>query len=383
MNDDLTTQLSRELHEQVDGWQGAPLTLDSVRGRAHAIRRTRRVAAAGAAALAVAAIAVPTALLGTGAERTTPDPVAPPTVVETATTGDPVLGQPYLTGGRLVLTDGSVRELPQAYENAVVLGDTVLGLRTDDTGMLLLEELDGDGAVVETTQVDSGITYNADESAIAYVTDGELVARWDGGQASFGEQPGTTPVRLVGGPDCTEGVNTCTVYFNTERGDPAVAVNHGAVNDVAGDPVAVTDVAADGRVAMVTGVDELPEPGSCSAVLDQSAGDRVHASCDYTFGRFSPDGSLLSATHPYQDGFGDGWHAILDAETGEELARYEAAGGITRSVWEDDDHLLITSWEDGEWRVTRLGADGRTEVVLDPRKGKDHEPTYAVLGATF
>jgi hypothetical protein len=383
MNDDLTRQLSRELHEQVDGWHGAPLTLDSVRGRAHAIRRTRRLAAAGAAALAVAAIAVPTALLGTGAERTTPDPAAPPTGVETATTGDPVLGRPYLTGERLVLTDGSVRELPRAYQSAVVLGDTALGLRTADDGVLLLEELDDEGAVVETTEIDSGVTYNADESAIAYVTDGELVARWEGGQASFGEQPGATPVRLVGGPDCTEGVNTCTIYFNTERGGSAVAVNHGAVNGVAGDPVAVTDVAEDGRVAMITAVNELPEPGSCSAVFDPASGERVHDTCDHTFGRFSPDGSLLSATHPYRDGFGDGWRSILDAETGEELARYEGEGGITRSVWEDDDHLLITSWEEGEWRVTRLGADGTTEVVLGPEKGKDHEPTYAVLGAAF
>ena len=146
----------------------------------------------------------------------------------------------------------------------------------------------------------------------------------------------------------------------------------------------MTDVAEDGRVSMITGYTELPEPGSCSSVVAPGTTTEIHGSCDYTFGSFSPDGELLSATHPYLDGFGMGWLAVLDAVTGAELARYDSgSGGITSSVWEDDDHLLITSWEDGRWQVTRLGSDGATEVVLGPTPGSDVDPAFAVLGRGF
>ena len=58
MNDDLTTRLSRQLHEQVDDWHAAPLTLDGVRGRARSIQRTRRIVT-GTVAAAVVAVIVP------------------------------------------------------------------------------------------------------------------------------------------------------------------------------------------------------------------------------------------------------------------------------------------------------------------------------------
>jgi hypothetical protein len=380
MNDDLTTRLSRQLHEQVDDWHTTPLTFESVRGRAHAIRRTRRIAVAGVAAVAVAAVAVPTALLGDPASRSDRSSEIAETPTEAT---EPPLGVPYLTGRELVLPDGTGRDLPERYQGGAVLGETFLGLRTDDTGFLVLDELDAEDDIVDSVVLDTGLTQNLDGSAIAYVTDGELVVRWEDGEAGFGSFGPVSPVRLVGGPVCTEGESTCTVYFNDERGDPAVAVNHGAVNGVAGDPRTVTDVAEDGRISMITRVSELPEPGACSAVYDQSAGEQLHGTCDYTFGRFSPDGSLLSATHPYRDGFGDAWRAILDAATGEELARYEPpSGAITSSVWEDDGHLLITSWEEGRWKVTRLGVDGSTEVVLGPARAGQQNPAYAILGAS-
>ena len=67
-----------QLHDQVDDLHGAPLTLETVRGRARAIRRTRRMLVAGAAAVAVAAVVVPITLLGDtrtqrrGPQRRTP-----------------------------------------------------------------------------------------------------------------------------------------------------------------------------------------------------------------------------------------------------------------------------------------------------------------------
>ena len=79
-----------------------------------------------------------------------------------------------------------------------------------------------------------------------------------------------------------------------------------------------------------------------------------------------------------------GWLAILDAVTGAELARHEpGSGGITGSVWEDASHLLITSFENEQWRVTRLGVDGSTEIVLGPTPGSDVDAPFAVLGQGF
>ena len=386
MNDELTTRLSRELHDQVDGWHAAPLTLDGVRGRARSIRRTRRIAIAGAAAVAVAAIAVPTALVGAGLDRSGGPDVPPATNSPTRAVDEAsALGVPYLEGPTLTLPDGSTRELPQAYVGAVVLGDTAFGIHNDDSGFLVLDELDAGGNVVESERIDSAIAHNSDETAIAYVTHGQLVVRSESGRLELGDVGGDTPVRLVGGPDCANvGSDTCIVYLNEGRGGARLAVDTGASQPVPGDPLSVADVTEDGRISMVTGLKELPEPGSCGRVFDGQSGEEVFATCDYTLGRFSPDGRYLAATHSYRDGFGDGWRAILDAETGAELARYESpSGGITGSVWEDSQHLLITSWEDGEWKVTRLGVDGSTEVVLGPERAGQNHPSYVVLGPRF
>jgi len=283
-----------------------------------------------------------------------------------------------------VQPDGTGRELGRNYQGGVVLAHTVLGLRNDERGFLALDELDAEGRVLNSAVTESGVTYNVEASAIAYVTDDELIVRWADGVARLGDVGDATPVRLVGGPDCTEGVAQCAVYVNDELGGAHVITNAGARQQVAGDPLRVTDVAEDGRIAMVTSYTEQPEPGSCSSVLTPGTTRQIHSSCDFTYGRFSPDGALLSASHPYLDGFGMGWLAILDAETGGELARYESgSGGITGSVWEDDTHLLVTSWEDGRWRVTRLGSDGSEVVVLGPTRGGDAKPAYAVLGEGF
>lgn len=383
MNDELTTRLSRQLHEQVDDWHSAPVTLEGVRGRARSIRRRRAALTTGVAAAAVLAVMTPLALTmgDTGAQR--PGPAENPTGVVEQQASE--IGVPYLEGRRLVLPDGTRRDLQQRYTGGAVVGDTVFGLRNDDSGFLVLDELDADGGVIDSVVTETGITRNAEGSAIAYVTDGELVVRGEDGHTVIGEFGPVVPVRLLGGPDCTDGQSDCIVYFNDETGGaPEVATSFGSHNEVPGNPMAVVDVAEDGRISMITDVTDLPEPGSCSAVHDPSSGQEVHSSCDYTFGHFSPDGALLSATHSYQDGFGDGWHAILDADTGKELGRYESGtGGITQSVWEDSSHLLITSWEDGEWKVTRLASDGSTEVVLGPTPGGDFKPSYVVLGRAF
>lgn len=383
MNDDLTTRLSRQLHEQADDWHAAPLTLDSVRGRAHSIRRTRRIMTGSVAAAAVAAVVVPTmVLLGADldADRDIPPTGPSPTqVVEQASSPVDV---PFLSGQTLTLPDGDEVQLPERYLGGSVLGDTVFGIRSDDSGNLVLDRLDEQRDVAETVPLDSGIVPNLEGDALAYVSQGTLTIRWEDGATDLGRVGPVQLVRLVGGPDCTLGADDCVVYYNDAE-TPRFLNNSGEGAAVSGEPLSVKDADDERRVAMLTEVTD--EPGSCGRVFDQQSQAEAFSTCDYTLGRFSSDGSLLSATQSYEDGFGDAFHAILDSESGAELARYEPGqgGAVYSSVWEDADHLLVLSYEDGAWLVTRLGADGSTEVALPRVEGSQEEPAYVLLGATF
>ncbi|MGH3347902.1 MAG: hypothetical protein ACRDO4_13070, partial [Nocardioides sp.] len=81
MNDtprtDLTGQLTRQLHAQVDEWHNAPLTLDDVRGKARTIRRHRTALASGIAAAAILAVVVPAGLAINDPGSNRPSPAAP------------------------------------------------------------------------------------------------------------------------------------------------------------------------------------------------------------------------------------------------------------------------------------------------------------------
>lgn len=387
MNDDLTTRLSRQLHEQADDLRGAPLTLAGVQGKARSIQRTRRIVTGSAAAAVVAAVVVPSVLLlGTDldADREIPPAGPSPTRVidSQEATPQPTLGIPFIEGRTLTLPDPVQGRLPETYQGGAVVGDTVFGVRSDDSGTLVLDQLDAQLRVSETVPLDSGPVPNLEGDAIAYVSEGELTIRWEEGSTSLGEVGPVEVVRLVGGPDCTLGADDCVVYYNDGQ-TPRFLNNSGEGAEVSGSPLSVTDVDDERRTAMLTEVTD--EPGSCGRVFDWQSQEATFTTCEYSLGRFSPDGSHLSATQPYEDGFGDAFHAILDPESGAELARYEAAqgGAVYYSVWEDPEHLLVLSYEDGAWLVTRLGIDGSTETALPPVEGSQEEPAYVLLAATF
>ena len=302
MNDDLTTRLTRQLHDQVDDWSAHPLTLEGVQGRARSIRRTRRALAGGAVAAAVLAIVVPL-----GLTQSSPDSQRPP-VTNTPTekpTGDVVaespLAIPFIEGRTLTLPDGVTAELPEAYQGGTVLGETVFGLRSDESGNLVLDELDVALGIAETVPLDSGFAPNLEGDAIAYVTEGQLTIEWeDGVSTRMGQVGPVEVVRLVGGPDCTMGTDDCVVYYNDGE-TPRFLNNSGEGAEVPGAPLSVSDVDDDRRVAMLTEV--TAEPGSCGRVYDQQSRQEAFATCEYSLGRFSPDGDHLSATQPYRGRF--------------------------------------------------------------------------------
>ncbi len=391
MNDQLTTRLSRQLHEQVDDMRDAPLTLDGVRGRAHSIRRRRHAVGAGVVAAAVLAVAIPVGL-SLGAQTDSSPGPATPSRSEIVDTENPqpvqsAIDLPYLEGTLLTLPDGTELELPPAgrektYVGGAVLGDHALVLRFNGSnGEYLLDRLDSDGEVTESVPVDGGIARNPEGSAIAYATGGELVIEWSNGQTNLGPIGRPDLVRLLGGPDCTLGADDCVVYFHDGR-TPRFRNNSGEEAEVSGDLLKVLDVTYDDRIAVLTRIYERPEPGSCSEVRDVQTQDVVFETCQHTLGRFSPDGAHISGLPSYLDGIGSGYAAILDAETGDELVRFEPEDGFVRNaIWEDDSHLLVTAYDAGAWSVTRLGLDGSVELALGPSTATDEmTPAYTVLG---
>jgi hypothetical protein len=379
MNDELTTRLSRQLHDQVDGWHDAPLTLEGVQGRARTIRRRRQAMTSGVVAAAVLAVAIPAGFGLASRTDSTPDYTNPsPTrVVEPEPSA---IGVPYLEGRTLTLPGGQERELPGRYDGAVVLGDRVLAVGQDpESAAWTLTDLDDDSRVALAT---GSLVTNSDASAVAYVRDdGQvLVESFDGTVTELGSAGNVEPIALVGGPDCSA-PGSCAVWFDRGEGGIGVVQNGGPALEVP-DAVAITDAAVDGRLSIVTSVD-LAAGGACSAIIRRGA--EAAESCDHTFGRFSPDGRHLSAAPAYESGIGDVFAAILAAD-GEEVARYEPGRGdfVWSSTWEDNDHLLVTTYAyDGGWSVVRLGVDGTQEVALGPStRGDDVTPAYVVLGST-
>lgn len=385
-------EMSREFDHRVRHLHEAPLTFDHVKGKAMTIRRNRRIAVAGGI-LAAAAVIVPVAVLaGDGLGRTdgrndfattTPSP-SRATDTNAPTPSEPpagTLGISYLEGTTWHRADGTTVELAQRYDGGTTLGDDLLAVGNDN-GRLSVDVIEPDGTVVESFDTLSYPVANPDHTTVAYVAPGgDLTTRWEGGGAamSSGLADGDTVAAVTGGPDCNEEVDGCRVFLNHGDGSaPEAADSHGVVDVVIPGAVRINDVSSDGPVAAQT---SFSDTGSCSAVYDEAAGENVFETCDFSFVGFAPDGAHLSGTDAYRDGFGQGWVVILDATTGDEVARWEATdGAATDWVWEDDSHLLIQAYEQGEWRIHRLGVDGSTEQVLASSEGDDLTPVFTLLG---
>ena len=378
-NDPWEAEMSRTFDRRVHDLHEAPLSLDQVKGRAVRIRRNRRIAVAGGI-VAAAAVIVPVVGFAGGAltDNDTSPPVAPQPNETAKDQGGP--GFDYLEGDTLHLADGSTVRLPARYDTVTLLGDTVFAtLNDDDTGFKSLDMVDDSGDPHRLTEVIGAPIANDDHTLIAYVeTDGDLIARWDGGQRTVagGLDDSAHIVAVTGGAGCD--ADDCRIYLSGDWGTDPV------VYDADGDPeVAVPDVIAVNGVegGIVTVQNESTDTGSCGGVYDLTLADYHWETCDYFLLEPSPDARYVEATHPYLDGFGNGWAAILDSRTGEEVARLEPQGaGITETVWQDPAHLLVKAFDGQAWSVYRLGTDGSQEIVLGPTAGTDMAPPYTLLG---
>ncbi|GAA4674963.1 hypothetical protein [Nocardioides nanhaiensis] len=391
-NDPWEDVVGESLESRVRDLHAAPLTLDAVKGSARAIRRRRRAVAAGSV-LAAAAVVLPVAVLGVGGlgDDAPDQPAAsdPATPTDGGSTGADTRTRAYLQGTTLHRYDGSTVSLAERYDSVVDLGTGVLVTSRDEQGNLLLATL-VDGEVESEERVLDVPVVNG--SATAVVVDADRTLQVSGTVVSTPlseSEPAAPeqrrPVRLdrndyvtALSPECQVDAATCPVYVQGAGGAAVVDAFNGERTPVP-DAIEVVDVSRDGMAAVLTSYEGEQ---SCWAVRDAATGAEAWASCESSLFAFSPDGRHLSGTHPYQDGLGNAWLAIIDADTGRETARYTPPSGVVAtSAWEDDEHLLAVTVSDDGWQLVRVGLDGEGEVLATDGASADAFPAPFVLEA--
>ena len=96
--------------------------------------------------------------------------------------------------------------------------------------------------------------------------------------------------------------------------------------------------------------------------------------CDNQLSDISPDNRHVLGTPAYGDGFGPNVLDVLATADGSVVRSFTAArNGRSATyfdeVWEDAEHVLVVTYQDGEWAVVRLGVDGSMEYAVAPRRG--------------
>lgn len=392
------SEMSRELDQRVRELNEAPFSLDHVKGKAMTIKRNRRLAVAGGM-LAAAAVIVPVAVISAqGIDRTDRDLPQPatssPSPTEAVDPPSSALNVDYLEGKTWVRPDGSTLDLGVRYDSGTMLGADLLAVRTDETnGWRTIDVIDQSGDVTESIGLASELVVNADHTVAAYLEpSGNLMTLWDpnaGAEGRVAMETGlstsVSPTAVVGGPSCYEAPkgDGCTVYFSYGDAEtpPQAADSHGITDQfVNGPAIGVEDVTETG-IALVQ--KSYSDQGSCNGIYDLAKGAYTWETCDYFLLDANRTGTHVAATHPYLDGIGNGWVVILDAAGNEVVRVTPSEGYVGRQVWEDDDSLLATVYDQGEWSVWRLNTDGTKEQALGgSRAGNDLHPAYALLSGS-
>jgi hypothetical protein len=383
------SEMTSEFDRRVRDLHVAPLTLDHVKGQAVTIRRKRRAAVAGGV-LAAAAVIVPAAVVA--ADSTGGRDTEVPLATSTPSTAPPVAtGPSYVEGTSYHRADGSVYELPAAtYRQAVTLGERVVAYRWDEQALTGVVDVVADGAVVDTYLAPMDFVADEDSEVVAFMTSsGKVQTLWDGGERVLADGYSGWSVRAVsGGPDCLDpeaGGAGCRVFLKDDGPEGGtIAVDSSGLEEP---PVTDAEVIYDAdRAGRLTVVNEIRDDGSCGGVYDEAAGAYRFEQCDYTLTDFSPDGSLVLAPPAYRDGPGDGFVAVLDAATGEEVARLEPADGfIGTFTWLDDRTFAAEVFDYGDqaWTIQTLtvgDGDGTPVTAVGPVPGEDVASPIHVVG---
>jgi hypothetical protein len=181
---------------------------------------------------------------------------------------------------------------------------------------------------------------------------------------------GTGRAVAITGENCKEGEgdpgNGCSIVVNGPARSFSTS-SHGIV-----DRVPRLRLASTGRGRWLGGITSLTDFGSCSAMMRSF---RVRwRTCDNQLSSVSPDNAHVLGTPAYADGFGPTTLDVLSLTDGTEVrafthARDGHSATYFEQVWEDAGHVLVVTYQDGEWAVVRLGVDGSMEYAVAPRRG--------------
>ncbi len=366
-----TEDLTRSLREHADRVATAPLGIEDVRRRATRIRRRRHGAALTAVAATVAvAVAVPMSLTGRQHEPVQPAGPAKPVTVTLDPAGaprgdDPAI--PYAVDGEIVAPDGARVRTGGDITAFAPLGSRWVVAGIDENGIGTVRQLDEDGSQLDRVLSDSLIlAASADGSIVTFANGGRRHYLVDSGAKLIdgGGDP-VTPAGVVATGHC-ESISSCAIgYWNVDGETPTAVKN---LDDTIPGVEEISGVATDGRIA---GQVSHTDAGSCSAVLDED-GTQLWRTCDFSLGRFSPDGRTIVAYPAYRDGAGDGFVSVLDSRTGRVLASFMAPGEgfVVDAAWESDDSLIAIVRSD-RWDLVRLSTSGKVERAAEPFAGDD------------
>jgi hypothetical protein len=392
MNDHLTSELSRQLHAQVDDWHHAPLTLDDVQGKARTIRRRRSAMTTGIAAVAVLAVLVPAGLVidDPGSPRPSPAPSPPTEAIEPTPNEDgsfrltldvpegevPATG--FLSQGELVTPNGTI-DLPGDFVQLAPYDGGWVGIRAGDLPPLGAQVVILDADLQELSAVASAtsLVISPDGSRVAWIEAAGNEGDWtvvnaptDGGdQIRTPTQPNTQVEGFIA--DDT----VATSFFDDTTGE---TFYYQAGPDGEFDMIPFDGYQSVGGVSPVTGrvagQTKFLGDSTCSEVrrTDQTQELLVQETCDYQLGEFSPDGRWIIGEASYYD-LGSPTLAILDATTLQPVVEYVSsrkqadAAVVHAAAWEDDDTVLAVVEQGGQQAVLRLEADGTATRVSGVR----------------
>ena len=368
--DPMTEALGRELHRRVDGLYDAPLTLDDVRGRAHAIRRRRRATAAAAVAAAVAVVAAVPAVLSGSLDRADGPQPAPPAPSRSAHTA-------VLHDGEVTMPDGHTVGLDVASEDVLQLGVLTDGrIVTAMTKPYAVRVFSSDGRLQSTYPVAANaITMSARDDAVAWVADDFTVRVLASGAAE--------PTKLPGIPMPGEAAGSIDAVLDPQHllvGDHTTTVSeltsHGVRPLHTSEPLRVSDVSPEGDLWAVTFMATNGRDVGCAGLYDPDADKVVARSCDTYDLTFAPDGAHLLGGYFENNMASD--VSVLDRDL-TKVGGFAPGGrtaAVSRVAWADATHLVagVTDWKTDTWSLERVGLEGRDPQVLDgPAPGGNPE----------
>ncbi|MER7245983.1 hypothetical protein [Kribbella sp. NPDC000426] len=327
-------------------------------GGALAYRQGPETAAAEAAPLSTSPSAV---TVSSTTPRPTPTPAKTPTPSSTTPTGPlktkialdklPTGRAPqiaYLTGRTIRGGAGGDVKVPGTAEIQEVarLGSSALAVVTKGYGTEMLT-IDTDGKITARTPDITQIVTTDDGLGAAYVGSRLKESGEETGVVTlYAEQAqGQGGVKKVTVPNIWNtsllGYRDGKLYFDassTQDGKSTLrewtpAESKIITLDSVPQAMAVSSVGTAGSLTT------LADQNSCSSLLTVPAGKRLWRTCDYQIVGFTPDGATAIAGPMYQDGYGNGIAAVLDAKKGTLL--HEWSGVFRQWVPEDDQHLLL------------------------------------------